>query len=82
LTLKADALAGLNLPIAVAEGVLEELTFKVPYTLAILTKLIGGGDLSAIQMKPIELKLSRVRVVVKPLESLEAATVDAKKVVL
>ncbi len=80
LTLQDDALAGLQLPIAVAEGVIEELNLHVPYTLSILTKLLGGGDLSAIQMEPIKLTLKRVRVILKPLESLESTVLDEKKV--
>jgi hypothetical protein len=81
LTLKEDALTSLHLPVAITEGVIENLTLSIPYTLSILTKLLGGGDVSTIQMQPIQLTLHRVRVVIKPLESLEVdEAVDEKKV--
>lgn len=82
LKLKADALAGLQLPIAVSEGVLESLVLVVPYTREVLFQLLfrGGDDVRAIQMEPIELRLKRIRVVVKPLESLDVLPANAAQV--
>ena len=78
LKLKADALAGLRLPIAVSEGVLESLVLSVPYTREVLFQLLfRSNDVRTIQMEPIELRLRHIRVVVKPLESLDFSPVNA-----
>lgn len=42
--------------------------------------LFRGDDMHAIQMEPIELRLERIRVVVKPLESLESSLLHSSQV--